>query len=98
MIIIKKRILIYIYIYRAQSGETPTVQIAAALFQELCYQNKDRMVAGIITAGWDKYNGGSVYIIPLGGSIHKQSFAIGGLLITYILITVIIGCVIWIDY
>lgn len=36
-------------------------------------------MAGIIVAGWDKYRGGSVYNIPLGGSLHKQPFAIGGI-------------------
>ena len=35
-------------------------------------------------AGWDKYEGGSVYNIPLGGSLHKQPFAIGGSGSTYI--------------
>lgn len=54
------------------------MQTAAALFHEMCYQNKDSLTAGIIVAGWDKHNGGSVYIIPIGGSIHKQSLATGG--------------------
>jgi 20S proteasome subunit beta 1 len=54
------------------------------LFHELCYQNKDNLTAGIIVAGWDKYEGGTVYSIPLGGSLHKQPFAIGGSGSTYI--------------
>ena len=54
------------------------MRTAASLFQELCYNNKDNLMAGIIVAGWDKYKGGSVYNIPLGGSLHKQPFAIGG--------------------
>jgi 20S proteasome subunit beta 1 len=34
--------------------------------------------AGLIVAGWDKYDGGSVYGIPLGGTlISKLPFAIG---------------------
>lgn len=40
--------------------------------------------AGMIIAGYDKRNGGSVYSIPLGGSLHKQSYAIGGSGSTYI--------------
>jgi 20S proteasome subunit beta 1 len=67
-----------------QRGERPTVQTAAVLFKNLCYQNKDQLQAGIIVAGWDKYEGGTVYNIPLGGSLHKQPFAIGGSGSTYI--------------
>jgi 20S proteasome subunit beta 1 len=47
------------------------------LLQELVYQNKDGLSAGIIVAGWDA-TGPSVYSIPLGGSLHRQPFAIGG--------------------
>ena len=60
------------------------METAAVLFKNLCYNNKDRLSAGIIVAGWDKYEGGSVYNIPLGGSLHKQPFAIGGSGSTYI--------------
>ncbi|KAG5437317.1 hypothetical protein PCK2_001005 [Pneumocystis canis] len=34
--------------------------------------------AGLIVAGYDKYKGGDVYSIPLGGSVHRQEIAIGG--------------------
>jgi len=47
------------------------------MLQQLCYSNKDALSAGIIVSGYDK-NGPSVYNIPLGGSLHKQPFAIGG--------------------
>jgi 20S proteasome subunit beta 1 len=40
--------------------------------------------AGIIIAGYDKKNGGQVYSIPLGGSLHKQSYSIAGSGSTYI--------------
>lgn len=59
-------------------GKPPTVKTAANLFRQLCYQNKDKLLAGIIVAGWDDVNGGSVYSVPLGGSLIKQPFAIGG--------------------
>jgi 20S proteasome subunit beta 1 len=62
----------------------PTVQVAAALFQELCYANKDRLSAGLIIAGYDSQNGAEVYHIPSGGSLHKQEFSIGGSGSTYI--------------
>ncbi|KAJ3006160.1 UNVERIFIED_CONTAM: Proteasome subunit beta type-1, partial [Siphonaria sp. JEL0065] len=65
----------YLQMFTAHSG---------SLFQELCYQNKDGLSAGIIVGGWDKHNGPSVYSIPLGGSLHKQPFAVGGSGSTYI--------------
>ncbi|CAG8486785.1 18822_t:CDS:2, partial [Gigaspora rosea] len=68
----------YLQMYAVQHNEPPSVQTAAALFHELCYQNKDHLLAGIICAGWDKHNGGTIYTIPLGGSIHRQPFTIGG--------------------
>lgn len=40
--------------------------------------------AGIIIAGYDHQHGGQVYSIPLGGSLHKQAYAIGGSGSTYI--------------
>lgn len=67
-----------------QNGAAPTTQIAASMFQEICYANKDRLSAGLIIAGWDERHGGQVYSIPLGGSLHKQSYAIGGSGSTYI--------------
>lgn len=33
--------------------------------------------AGLIVAGWDPVEGGSVYAIPLGGTLVKCPFAIG---------------------
>lgn len=40
--------------------------------------------AGIIIAGYDHRHGGQVYSLPLGGSLHKQPYAIGGSGSTYI--------------
>ncbi|KAI8075411.1 proteasome subunit beta type-6 [Gilbertella persicaria] len=74
----------YLQMYTVNENEAPSVRTASALFQELCYQNKDNLSAGIIVAGWDKKEGPAVYNIPLGGSLHKQPFAIGGSGSTYI--------------
>ncbi|PVU99062.1 hypothetical protein BB559_001027 [Furculomyces boomerangus] len=68
----------YMQLYAVQHDEAPPVRSAAALFQELAYQNKDSLMAGIIVAGCDRKNGPSVYNIPLGGSLHKEEYAIGG--------------------
>ena len=59
-------------------NKTPTVGTAANIFQLLCYNNKWNISAGIIVAGWDPINGGSVYSIPMGGSRVKLDYAIGG--------------------
>ncbi|KAI9490786.1 proteasome subunit beta type-6 [Zychaea mexicana] len=74
----------YLQLYSVQENQMPSVRTASALFQELCYQNKDMLTAGIIVAGWDEKNGPAVYNVPLGGSLHKQPFAIGGSGSTYI--------------
>jgi len=61
------------------ASEQPSVRCAATLFRRICYQNREALMAGIIVAGFDVATGaGSVYNVPLGGSIHKQPFAIGG--------------------
>ncbi|OKO94533.1 Proteasome subunit beta type-1 [Penicillium subrubescens] len=74
----------HLNMYGVVNNEAPSTQVAASLFQELCYENKDSLSAGIIIAGYDPRHGGQVYSIPLGGSLHKQSFAIGGSGSTYI--------------
>lgn len=74
----------YLQMYQVQNSEPPTTHTAAALFQELCYANKDNISAGMIIAGYDHRKGGEVYSIPLGGSLHKAPYAIGGSGSTYI--------------
>lgn len=74
----------YLSMHTLELGEEPSVKTAANLFQQLCYYNKNNLQAGIIVAGWDKRNGGQVWSIPLGGSLHRQPFAIGGSGSTYI--------------
>ncbi|XP_038981323.1 proteasome subunit beta type-6 [Phoenix dactylifera] len=39
---------------------------------------------GLIVGGWDKYEGGQIYSVPLGGTILRQPFAIGGSGSTYL--------------
>ena len=41
-------------------GEEPRVNTAAKIFQDLCYNYRDQMSAGIICAGWDRQLGGQV--------------------------------------
>ena len=35
-------------------------------------------MAGIIVAGWDEVNGGQVYSVPIGGTMVRQPYSIGG--------------------
>jgi len=62
----------------------PRVKSCATLFKKMCYDYKAQLMAGIIVAGWDPVEGGQVYSIPLGGSLVRQSYAIGGSGSTYI--------------
>lgn len=65
-------------------GEEPKVKVAANIFRELCYNNRDNLSAGIIVGGWDKTEGGQVYAIPLGGMLTRMPFTTGGSGSTYI--------------
>lgn len=68
----------YLELYTSQYG-TPSIETAASVFKTICYDNKDNLTAGIIVAGFDdQKNEGEVYSIPLGGSVHKQNYAIAG--------------------
>jgi len=78
----------YVRLYLAQHavelGRLPLVSTAAHLMRKIAYQNKDNLMAGIIIAGWDPVDGGSVYNIPLGGTCIKMPFAVGGSGSTYV--------------
>ena len=50
----------------------------------VCYNNKDNLLAGMICGGWDPYDGGQVFEIPLGGTLMKMPYAVGGSGSTYI--------------
>jgi 20S proteasome subunit beta 1 len=65
-------------------GKAPGVGVAAHLFRQVCYEYKDRLLAGIICAGYDEAEGGQVYSISLGGSMVRQAYAIGGSGSTYL--------------
>jgi len=74
----------YLQMYQSRNDESPSTLTAASLFQGVCYSNKDNISAGLIIAGYDHRAGGEIYTIPLGGSLHKQPYAIGGSGSTYI--------------
>ncbi|KAH9760007.1 proteasome subunit beta type-6 [Citrus sinensis] len=66
------------FTYRIQLGQPATVKVAANLVRLLSYNNKNFLQTGMIVGGWDKYEGGKIYGVPLGGTIIEQPFAIGG--------------------
>jgi len=68
----------YLGQHAVEIGKLPTVNTAANLFKMIAYNNKDRLMAGLIIAGWDEKNGGQVYSIPLGGSVHRVPMACDG--------------------
>ncbi|KAG9253800.1 nucleophile aminohydrolase [Emericellopsis atlantica] len=65
-------------------GERATTGQAASILAEICYANKDMLSAGLLVAGWHPRYGGEVYQVPLGGSLHKEPWAISGSGSTYI--------------
>jgi 20S proteasome subunit beta 1 len=73
-----ERTFLIIHLSSQTAGKPPSVHTAAALFQKLCYENKDVLSASIIVAGWDATTGPSVYTIPIGGGLFRQPWAIGG--------------------
>jgi 20S proteasome subunit beta 1 len=74
----------YLAAHTIELGREPLVKNAANIFKTMCYQNKDRLLAGIICGGWDRVEGGAVYSISIGGSCVKQDYAIGGSGSTYV--------------
>jgi len=68
----------YLGMHSIELGKTPYVKTAANLFRQILYNNKDALLAGIIIAGWDPYEGAQVFSLPLGGSCTRVPYAIGG--------------------
>ncbi|NP_001188447.1 proteasome subunit, beta type 9-like [Oryzias latipes] len=67
-----------------QMESPPLVISAASVLKQLCYNNKEELQAGFITAGWDKKKGPQVYVVSLGGMMISQPVTIGGSGSTYI--------------
>ncbi|KAK7899329.1 hypothetical protein WMY93_020182 [Mugilogobius chulae] len=70
--------------HSVQMESSPLVIAAATVLKELCYQNKDELQAGFLTAGWDRKKGPQIYVASLGGMLLEQSVTIGGSGSTYI--------------
>lgn len=44
----------------------------------MCICLQEMLQAGLIVAGYDSREGGQVYAVPLGGTLVKVPFSIGG--------------------
>jgi 20S proteasome subunit beta 1 len=64
--------------HQSEKGGPADVATVATLAMQLAYNNKSMLQAGLIVAGWDEHDGGSVYAIPLGGTLLKVPYSIGG--------------------
>lgn len=47
-------------------------------FLIMCISLQEMLQAGLIVAGYDSREGGQVYAVPLGGTLVKVPFSIGG--------------------
>jgi 20S proteasome subunit beta 1 len=75
----------YLSYHGMETNAQPRVGTAANVLRNLCYTNKDRLMAGLIIGGYDhEEKTGKVYCITLGGSKVEQNFSIGGSGSTYI--------------
>lgn len=48
------------------------------LLMVMCMPLQEMLQAGLIVAGYDSREGGQVYAVPLGGTLVKVPFSIGG--------------------
>jgi len=70
--------------YEVEMGRPATVKDAAMAFKEIAYEYRDSLMAGLIVAGYDEVQGGSVYCVPIGGMCVHQPLTIGGSGSTYL--------------
>ena len=50
------------------------------MWKHTSHSLQDMLQAGLIVAGWDAQKGGTVWGVPLGGTLLEQPFTIGALL------------------
>jgi len=70
--------------FEVEMGRPATVKDAAMAFKEIAYEYRDSLMAGLIVAGHDDVEGGSVYCVPIGGMCVRQPMTIGGSGSTYL--------------
>eukprot|EP00894_Picocystis_sp_ML_P004958 jgi/Pico_ML_1/55475/g1152.t1 len=65
-------------------NEAPSVHALAQITARVAYANKDRLLAAMIVAGWDRHRGGQVYGVPIGGTVVDLPWSVDGSGSTYI--------------
>lgn len=61
----------YLALNQTEGGRQMPVEVAASVSRQLVYGNKSNLSCGMIIAGWDKYKGGQVFALPMGGTLLK---------------------------
>lgn len=64
--------------HEMETGSTSLVNTAAHLAKSIIYNNKERLLASVMVAGWDSQKGGQVYVVPVSGMIVRKSIYISG--------------------
>ncbi|KAL8440531.1 hypothetical protein Efla_003202 [Eimeria flavescens] len=54
------------------------VSVVAHLLQQLCFDYKDQLTAGLIVGGWDPVDGPQAFSIPIGGACIPVQYTAGG--------------------
>lgn len=64
-----------------------SVSDVASHFKDVCYNNRNSLMAGIIIAGYDSAEKtGKIFTIPLGGALHEENqYTLGGSGSSYIM-------------
>lgn len=64
--------------HEMETGNEPLVHSAAHVAKSVVYNNRERLMASLIVAGFDKQKGGQVYVVPLSGMVIRKSIYISG--------------------
>lgn len=75
---VRDHMIVNLEVHALQLNDEVPVKTAAKMIENIIYRNKDALQAGILVAGYDKQEGGSVYSVTLGGTLVKGSFAMSG--------------------
>ncbi|ESN90158.1 hypothetical protein HELRODRAFT_90918, partial [Helobdella robusta] len=73
-----QRATFHLSLLSLESNKEPPIKMAANLFHELCYKNRESLECGIICAGWDEVDGFQIYDIPFDGMCVAQPYAVAG--------------------
>lgn len=65
-------------LFKMENGYEPSVLGAANSFRDISYNYREQITAGFIVGGWDRWKGGQVYTVNIGGMLSRGQVAIGG--------------------